>query len=151
MKVRHCLELHMAKKIPESIFIKIKNNVPLSCVDIILSNKKNEFLLVKRSIEPYKNKWCLPGGIIKRGQKIEDKIKEIAKKELGIKLKKWKPIGFYEKIYSTRHDISHCFIVTTKDEDISLDFQAKDAKFFSCIPKNTAKFHETMLKDAGFH
>ena len=67
----------MVKKIPESIFIEIKNNVPLSCVDIILKNDKNEFLLVKRSIEPYKNKWCLPGGIVKRGEKLENKIKEI--------------------------------------------------------------------------
>jgi len=140
----------MAKKIPESVFLKIKNNIPLSCVDIIVSNNKKEFLLVKRSIEPYKGKWCLPGGIIKRGQKIEEKIKEIAKNELGIKIESWKPIGFYEKIYSTRHDISHCFIVTTKDEKISLDFQAKEARFFSSMPKNAAKFHITMLKDAGF-
>ncbi len=150
MKVKHCLELHMVKKIPESIFLKIKNNVPLSCVDIILKSKKNEFLLVKRTIEPYKNRWCLPGGIIKRGEKLENKIKEIAKEELGIKLESWKPIGFYEKIYSTRHDISHCFVVTSKNKEISLNFQAKEARFFSKIPKSTAKFHIIMLEDAGF-
>jgi ADP-ribose pyrophosphatase YjhB (NUDIX family) len=150
MKVGHYSELLMVKKIPESIFVKIKNNIPLSCVDIILKNDKNEFLLVKRSIEPYKNRWCLPGGIVKRGEKLENKIKEIAKKELGITLQSWKPIGFYEKIYSSRHDISHCYTVTSKNKEIKLDFQAKDARFFSKIPKNTAKFHIKMLEDVGF-
>jgi len=139
----------MSKKIPEEIFQKIKENVPLSCVDMILVKNK-KFLLVKRSIPPYKNKWCLPGGIIKRDQKIIQRLKQVGKEELGINIMILKPLGFYEKIYRDRHDISHCYMVTSLEKNIKLDFQANDLKFFSKIPNNVAKFHAIMLKDAGF-
>lgn len=140
----------MRSKIPEDLFQQIKNNIPLSCVDAILVNKNKEFFLVRRSISPYKNKWCLPGGIMKQGQKIRQKLAETVKDELGIKIHKVKELGFYEKIYKERHDISHCFIVTSKDKSIKLNFQASEGRFFKKIPKNTASFHAKMLTDAGF-
>ena len=139
------------RSIPEKTFQLIKNNIPLSCVDLILVNEKNEFLLVKRKIEPYKNKWCLPGGIVKKGQKLENKLQQVANKELGIKLRDIRPLGFYEKIYLKRHDISHCFICRIKYGAITLDFQASSARFFKKIPNNAALFHVAMLTDAGFH
>jgi 8-oxo-dGTP diphosphatase len=137
-------------QISETLFQQIKDSVPLSCVDIILV-ESDEFLLVRRTIPPYKNKWCLPGGIIKRNQKIIDRLKIVAKEELGIKVRILKVLGFYEKIYKNRHDISHCFIVTGNKKKVSLDFQANEFKFFKRIPPNTAAFHVKMLKDAGFN
>jgi len=139
----------MKKEIPEAVFQKIKENVPLSCVDIILVKNK-EFLLVKRAIPPYKNKWCLPGGIIKRNQKIIQRLEQLGREELGIRIKNMKPLGFYEKMYRDRHDIAHCYIVKSFDE-VKLDYQANKKEFFKKIPKNTAPFHKKMLKDAGFH
>ncbi len=139
----------MNKKIPEELFQKIKKNVPLSCVDLILV-KNDKFLLVKRTIPPYKNKWCLPGGIIKRNQKIIQRLKQVGREELGLNIEIVKPLGFYEKIYSDRHDISHCYVVTSFEDNIQLDFQANDLKFFGKIPNNVAKFHALMLRDAGF-
>lgn len=136
-------------KIPEILFQKIKNSVPLSCVDIILI-RNDQFLLVKRSIPPYKNKWCLPGGIIKKNQKIIERLNCVARHELGVKIKIVRVLGFYEKIYKDRHDISHCYIVKSDNKDIILDFQAYEFKFFKHIPKNIASFHAIMLKDAGF-
>jgi len=138
-----------SKRIPDKLFQEIKKSVPLSCVDMILI-KDDKFFLVKRKISPYKNKWCLPGGIIKRGQKITDKLYQVGKEELGVQFKIVRPLGFYEKMYNYRHDITHCFIVTTKDVDIILDSQSYKGKFFKKIPKNTASFFTKMLKDAGF-
>ena len=140
----------MNSKIPEKTFQLIKRNVPLSCVDLILCNNKNEFLLVKRKISPYKNKWCLPGGIIKRNQKLKHRLAQVAKAELGVTLSKVKPLGFYEKMYQSRHDISHCFTARSDTRRIKLDFQASEARFFKRIPHNTATFHIIMLNDAGF-
>ena len=139
----------MNRIIPKKLFQKIKQSIPLSCVDLILV-KNNEFLLVKRSITPYKNKWCLPGGIIKKNQKIIHRLKQVGKEELGVKIDTIEFLGVYEKMFQDRHDISHCYIITILKQNIKLDFQAKDAKFFTKIPKNTACFHASMLKDAGF-
>jgi len=139
-----------SKKIPNKIFNTIKKHVPLSCVDAIII-KGNEFFLVKRNIPPYKNKWCLPGGIIKRGQKILDRLEQVGNEELGTKFKIIKSTGFYEKMYKDRHDITHCFIVKPKGTDMILNYQASTGKFFKKIPHNIAPFHIKMLKDAGFH
>jgi hypothetical protein len=68
---------------------------------------------------------------------------------LGIKIHNVKPLGFYEKMYRDRHDITHCFIVKSFDE-IKLDHQASKKEFFKKIPKNTAPFHEKMLRDVEF-
>lgn len=138
-----------SKKIPDRIFRLIKKNIPFSCVDTILI-RDNEFFLVKRQIPPYKNKWCLPGGIIKKGQKIAERIVQVGIEELGIKFQVIKPLGVYEKIYKDRHDISYCFVVKSRDCNIVLNFQASEGKFFKKIPKNTALFHVKMLIDAGF-
>lgn len=136
-------------KVPEKIFKSIIKYVPLSCVDAILINNK-EFFLVRRKIPPYRNRWCLPGGIIKRGQKIQERLKEVSREELGIEVEEVRKIGVYEKVYKNRHDISHCFVVRIRSGNISLNYQASSGRFFKKIPKNTALFHRQMLRDAGF-
>jgi 8-oxo-dGTP diphosphatase len=138
----------MIKFISEKEFQICKRSFPLCCIDVIILNSKSEFLLVKRSIAPYKNKWCLPGGIVHFGEKLENSIERIVKKELGIHIKLIKEIGFFEKVYPSRHDISHCYLATTKDTELKLDFQAFDAKFFSKIPSSIGSFYIPMLKKA---
>jgi len=64
----------MIKYISEKDFKICKSSFPLSYVDLIILNSKSEFLLVKRSISPYKNKWCLPGGIVHFGEKLDKAI-----------------------------------------------------------------------------
>ena len=49
--------------LPENIYKEIISNIPILCVDIILTNKnKNKFLLIKRNNEPLKNEWWIVGG-----------------------------------------------------------------------------------------
>ena len=65
------------RNIPEKTFQLIKNNIPFSCVDLILVNENDEFLLVKRKIEPYKNKWYLPREIVKKVKNWKIKFKKL--------------------------------------------------------------------------
>lgn len=139
----------MIKYVSEKDFKICKSSFPLSCVDLIILNSKSEFLLVKRSISPYKNKWCLPGGIVHFGEKLDKAIERITKKELGINIKLIKEIGFFEKIFPGRHDISHCYLAITKETEIKLDFQASKAKFFTKIPSQLGSFYIPMLQKAG--
>lgn len=132
-----------------SLFKKFQSHFPFCCIDLILVKEK-KFLLVKRTISPYKNKLCLPGGIIRKGEKLNSAIKRIGVDEIGVYLEAIRPIGFYEKIYHDRHDITHCFLVRIKKGTVKLNYQAEHAKFYSKIPKSTASFFKEMLKDAGF-
>ena len=50
-----------------------------------LSKKNLSILLVKRNKEPFKNKWCLPGGFIFEGETSLVGAKRILKKETNLK------------------------------------------------------------------
>ncbi|MDE2588479.1 MAG: NUDIX hydrolase [Patescibacteria group bacterium] len=131
------------------LFSKFQNFFPFSCVDLILI-KNNQFLLVRRTIPPYENRLCLPGGIVRKDEKMSSAIKRIGKDELGVKVKIIKSVGFYEKIYKNRHDITHCFVVKIEKGSLKLDHQAREMMFFNKIPRETAGFFKIMLQDAGF-
>lgn len=131
----------------ERIFESFRYHFPFSCVDLIVI-KGHKFVLVKRTIPPYKGKWCLPGGIIRRGENMKAAVERIAKSELGIKVKIIRSIGFYEKIFQSRHDISHCFLCKYVSGTLKTDFQSDEVRFFNIPPSNLALFHFRMLKDA---
>ena len=131
---------------PAEHFNNFRKLFPFSCIDLIVLNEENKFLLVRRNIPPYKGKWCLPGGIIRYGEKMSNAIHRVAQNELGIKVELMREVGFFEKIFQGRHDISHCFLVKPKSQIIKLDFQATGATFFSQVPKQIALFHKKMIE-----
>lgn len=63
-----------------------------------LSKKKLSILLVKRNKEPFKNKWCLPGGFIFDGETSLIGAKRILKKETNLE-------NFYLEQLKTFDDI----------------------------------------------
>jgi len=54
------------KKIPLELIKKWVMFAPLLCANVMVKDQEY-VLLVKRSIEPQKGKWCLPGGIMEKG------------------------------------------------------------------------------------
>lgn len=83
------------KKLSRKDFDYIYSRVPRLCVDIILQTNKG-ILLTKRSIEPYKGMWHIPGGTVLKGETVEGAVIRIAKKELGITPKIERLIDFIE-------------------------------------------------------
>ena len=128
-------------------FSEFRKLFPFSVVEIIVQDKKNRFLLKKRAITPYKNKWHFPGGIVERNTSLEKMVKIIAKRELNLNVKIDKFVGVYESILPERHDISHLYIVHITKGDIKLDYQSTEAKFFDKIPKNIIPLHQKMWQD----
>jgi len=128
-------------------FSEFRKLFPFSVVEIIVQDKKNRFLLTKRAITPYKNKWHFPGGIVERNTSLEKMVKIIAKRELNLNVKIDKLVGVYESILPERHDISHIYIVHITKGDIKLDFQSTEVKFFDKIPKNIIPLHQKIWQD----
>ncbi len=61
---------------------------PKGCNAIILKNKNNEILLVKRKDDPQKGFYDLPGGFIDLNETIEESMHREIKEELGIEIPK---------------------------------------------------------------
>ena len=58
---------------------------PLPAVAALVLNHQDQLLLVKRSVEPAKGKWCLPGGFIEVDESVEEAVLRELEEETGIK------------------------------------------------------------------
>ena len=70
--------------IPEKKYREIVQVIPILCIDALIINNKNEYLLLKRLNEPLKNVFWVPGGRVLHLEKTEDALVRIMKKELGL-------------------------------------------------------------------
>ena len=58
---------------------------PLPAVAVLVRNHDNQLLLVKRSVEPARGAWCLPGGFIEIDESIEEAVLRELEEETGLK------------------------------------------------------------------
>ena len=122
------------KRVSEKNYKKFREYFTFSCVDLLIF-EKDEILLTKRTIKPFKGYWHLPGTIIRRGETRKNAIKRAAKEELGKEVIIKKELGIYESIVPFRHDISNAFLVKFKNKkDVKIDFQSEQYKFFKRLP-----------------
>ncbi len=135
------------KRINKNLYDTFRKFFPYSCVDIIVK-KEEKFGLTRRTTSPYKGKWHIPGGIIRRNEKIVNAAQRIAREELGVKINLEELIGIYENIIPYRHDISHCFVATIIEKKNLKSPFTIPVKFFTNPPKNIIPIHRKMLNDA---
>jgi colanic acid biosynthesis protein WcaH len=75
-------------RLPDKTYQQILRSVPVATVDFILIRTiagRKEFMLGKRTEEPYKNSWFVPGGRIFKGETLIESVRRNCQRELGIK------------------------------------------------------------------
>ncbi len=128
--------------IPEKIYRSIVDTMPILCVDAIIRNAHGQVLLVKRTNEPLKGEWWVPGGRVYKGELLEDSIQRKVKEELGIDIQINGVAGYYEdqfeknplNVESGLHTLGIVFEATPQNLDIQLDNQSGSWKFFDNLP-----------------
>jgi len=133
------------KRAPESLYDEFRNYFPFSTVDLLVIHDE-KFLLSKRLNQPYKDMWHLPGGMIRKGEKMLNAVKRISIEELDSKPKNIKFFGTNESMSKFRHDISHCYVVSINGKKIQLK-NTQNLKFFSKIPQNTIPFQKKFINN----
>lgn len=126
------------KRIPEELYQTILKVMPRPCVDIV-PRYNGEVLLLKRRIEPLKDFWALPGGMVNKGETLKGAAIRKIDEELGLKVTAddLRLVGvanfFHGEIYG-RHDICLTYSLTLHDKpEIKLDYQHRGYKW---IPFN---------------
>jgi ADP-ribose pyrophosphatase YjhB (NUDIX family) len=76
--------------IPQRLYNQILKNIPIVCVDIVVTYRPSAFktlaLLIKRKDFPCKDQWWLVGGRMRKFESFHMTAKRILKEEVGIKL-----------------------------------------------------------------
>ncbi len=112
-----------------------KPSVTVDMVIFTIFNKELSVLLVKRSLNPFKGKWALPGGFVRIDESLNDAAIRELKEETGI------ADVYLEQLYSFGEvsrdprgrviTISYMALVNSENINLSASTDASDAQWFS--------------------
>ena len=104
-------------RLPDVQWLDVVRYAPLISIDLIVTNTHGSVLLGLRRNEPARNYWFVPGGVVRKGESLDDAFARIAQAELGIAAQRdsaeW--IGVYQHFYATNFaevaDVSTHYVV----------------------------------------
>ncbi len=135
-------------------YLNIINLIPITSIDVLMVNNLGDILLGLRRNNPAKGMWFVPGGVIKKGETIDNAFHRIIKKETGIStdIKDAIFIGVYQHFYDTNFadvpDIKTQYTVLRYDIKFNKeinpipDYQHSEFKWFSI---------DELIKDSNVH
>ena len=82
-------------------FAQVVRNTPLIAIDLIIRNPDQCVLVGLRTNKPAKGKWFVPGGVVRKYERLADAFARIVKTEVGLKasIDDAKFVGVYEHLY----------------------------------------------------
>ena len=139
--------------LPDEVFNYISRTTPLVNVDLLIKDENRRTLLAWRGDPIAGTGWHIPGGIIRFKETIEERVKKVAKFEIGVDDIKYDPtpLAVNQIIlndYEIRgHFISllyNCFLSTTfipENKGLSIADPGY-LKWHDSCPEDLIKFHE---------
>ena len=102
-------------------------------VDIFIFNESNEFILIKRKNDPFKDHWALPGGFVDYGETTEHAAVREAKEETSIDVELIRQFHVYSdpERDPRRHTVSVVYLARGNFGDAKADDDAKDIGVYS--------------------
>jgi len=97
-----------SQDLPEELFLFVSRITPLVNVDLLIKNNYNQALLTWRDDAYWAPGWHIPGGIVRHQETFADRIRAVAKNELGTAVE-FNPIhiAINEVIIRNRSNRSH--------------------------------------------
>ncbi|GAB3706534.1 NUDIX hydrolase [Halorubrum pallidum] len=86
--------------IPDEDWRTIVANVPIVSVDLVI-RREGGVLLGRRTNEPVKGHWFVPGGRVRKGETRREAVHRVASEELGIDVEIVESLGAFEHQYET--------------------------------------------------
>lgn len=140
--------------LPPEVFLETFKHVPRLAVNVLVFNSQGQPALVKRSIEPLKDHWHMPGGFQLKRESLQECIKRIAKKELGIDLNPEEAtlLGAFDDLDKDPRghvvDLVYRYNLG-QEENVTPTEENKEIRFFTTLPKKIGFNHGDVLHELG--
>jgi colanic acid biosynthesis protein WcaH len=87
----------------ERDFLEVVERTPLVSIDLVVQDRAGRVLLGRRTREPAKNTWFVPGGRIRKNETLDAAFSRITAAELGAPLARSQArlLGVYTHLYET--------------------------------------------------
>jgi len=69
--------------LPEEVFLLVSELTPMVNVDLLIKDNEGRTLLTWRDDPHYEPGWHVPGGIVRFKERLEDRVRAVAREELG--------------------------------------------------------------------
>jgi colanic acid biosynthesis protein WcaH len=76
-----------SKGLPQEVFYYVSRTTPLVNVDLLIKDKNGRTLLAWRDDKYTGKGWHVPGGIVRFKEKLETRLQQVARKEIGAMVK----------------------------------------------------------------
>lgn len=135
-------------------FKSLYSQVPRLCVEVVVRTPTG-IVLTKRSIEPWKGAWHIPGGTVFYQESLADAVHRIAQDELGVEVKIEKEIGSIEypsefEERSWGHSVGIAFEASIVSGTLRGSEQGEEVAVFKTLPENLIAEQKQFLQRIGF-
>jgi len=148
----------MQAPIPQPLYEKILDVMPILCVDFVLYDK-GKVLLTRRTDEPAKDQWWVQGGRVFKHETLDEAVQRLSKREVGLEVEVIKQLGVYEYqfdkanfgITSGTHTVAVTYLVKPREENfqVSLDTTHSSYRWVDQIEKDLDPYVKRVLRDAN--
>ena len=133
----------MSEWIPADKWETIVRHVPIVSVDLLVRDEGG-IVLGKRTNEPAKGEWFIPGGRVHKSETRREAVHRVAEAELNISVKIVESLGAYEHIYDTsdiegvesKHYLANGYVVDVQDGSPETDEQHDSVQVFRSRPES---------------
>ena len=129
----------MSDFVPTELYHEFLRNMPLACVDVVAIHE-DAFLLVRRADAPARGEWWLPGGRLRKGERLEDAALRKLAEEVGIRGSAGALIHTEQTLFRDGpagipvHSLNVCYLVHAESRQVRLDATSADYRWCTWHP-----------------
>ena len=136
--------MHETGWIEEKLYNRIKQHMPIPCVDL-LPTHRGALLLLKRTNPPARGTWFAPGGRVLLGEKLEDAARRVLHEETGLNPKSMQKIDVMCHFWPGYHTVTTYYRAEVDGRDVILNQEHSEYKWINQPTKDLHPYLQEMI------